>query len=109
MKSVIPFSVFESLDLRIGKIIACTKKEGSEKLLRLVVDFGDEGQKTIFSGIAKWYTPESLIGASFLFIINLEPRKMMDEYSEGMLLAAEGDKPLPLAPTAPVNPGTGIR
>src|SRR5256885_2103335 len=98
MKPIISFDDFSKLDLRIGKILQCEQKEGSEKLLRLTVDFGEEGQKKIFSGIAQWYTSKELIGKSFLFIINLEPRKMMDEYSEGMLLAADGEKPEPLSP-----------
>jgi len=76
--------------------------------LRLTVDFGEEGQKKIFSGIAKWYTPEALIGKQFVFIINLEPRKMMDEYSEGMLLAADGEKPVPLIPGEETTPGATI-
>lgn len=109
MKPRISFDDFSKLDLRIGKILLCEKKEGSEKLLRLIVDFGEEGQKKIFSGIAKWYLPEDLLGKSFLFIINLEARKMMDEYSEGMLLAADSEKPLPLIPLEEVTPGTILR
>ena len=109
MKPIISFQDFEKLDLRIGKIINCEKKAGSEKLLRLTVDFGDEGLKKIFSGIATWYEPEELIGKSFLFIINLEPRKMIDEYSEGMLLAADGEKPIPLLPSENVISGSTIR
>lgn len=109
MKAIVSFEDFEKLDLRIGKIVQCEHKEGSEKLLRLLVDFGEEGQKKIFSGIAKWYQAEELLGKSFLFIINLEPRKMMDEISEGMLLAADGEKPLPLTPIMDVASGTIMR
>lgn len=108
MKSRIPFQEFEKLDLRIGKVIGCERKEGSEKLLRLQIDFGVEGERKIFSGIAKWYTPEELLGKSFLFIINLEPRKMMDEYSDGMLLAAGSEKPILLKPLKKTLPGTTI-
>src|SRR5258708_9833839 len=108
MKPIISFDDFAKLDLRIGKIIQCENKEGSEKLLRLIVDFGEEGQKKIFSGIAKWYQPEDLVGQSFLFIINLEARKMIDEVSEGMLLAADGDKPIPLLPTEQTTPRSYI-
>jgi len=108
MKDLITFEDFSKIDLRIGNIIDCTEKEGSEKLLRLTVDFGDEGQKTIFSGIKQWFTPEELIGKSFLFILNLAPRKMMDEFSEGMLLAAEGEKPEPLSTSTEVPPGTHL-
>jgi methionyl-tRNA synthetase len=107
------------LDLRIGTVIECIEKEGSEKLLKLTVDFGEEGARTIFSGIKKWYKPEDLKGKQFVFVFNLEPRKMMDEESQGMLLAAEGaapkelvplggDKPLPLQPSEKALPGAKI-
>ena len=97
------------MDLRIGKVIECVEKEGSEKLLRLTVDFGEEGRKNILTGIKQWYQPEALEGKQFLFIINLEPRKMMGEFSEGMILAAEGEKPEPLMPLSQVTPGSTIR
>lgn len=107
-KPHIPFSDFNKLDLRIGKIIEAVHKEGSDKLIRLVVDFG-EFQRVIFTGIAAFYKPEELLDKSFLFIVNLEPKKIMDEYSQGMLLAANADIPTPLIPTAEVKPGTEIR
>ncbi|MEN9407046.1 MAG: hypothetical protein RLZZ455_262 [Candidatus Parcubacteria bacterium] len=109
MKPIITFDDFSKIDLRIGKILECERKEGSEKLLRLKVDFGDEGTRTILSGIATWYTPEDLLGKLFLFVLNLEPRKIMNEFSEGMILAAEGKKPIPLKPKSSVAPGATIR
>lgn len=109
MKPVISFPDFDKMDLRIGKIVNCERKEGSEKLLRLTVDFGEEGQRNILSGIAPWYQPEELINKQFLFIINLEPRKMMGEFSEGMILAADAEKPIPLKPTKKIPSGTKIR
>lgn len=109
MKPVIPFDDFAKLDMRIGKVTECTEKEGSEKLLRLTVDFGDEGTRNILSGIKQWYSPDDLVGKLFLFVINIEPRKMMGEFSEGMILCAEGEKPIPLIPTEEVIPGATIR
>lgn len=110
MKDQIAFEDFAKLDLRVGRVINCEKKEGSDKLLRLTVDFGEEGEKNILSGIAAWYAPDDLVGKNFIFVLNLEPRKMMGEFSEGMILAAEGeDKPLPLIPLEPVAPGSTIR
>jgi methionyl-tRNA synthetase len=110
MKPIIPFEKFAEMDLRIGKVLSCVDKEGSEKLLKLTVDFGEEGQKTIFTGVKQWYSPEELIGKYLLFIVNLEPRKMMDEYSQGMVLMAEGtEKPIPLIPESDVTPGATIR
>lgn len=108
MKPTITIDDFAKLDLRVGTVINCEEKEGSEKLLRLTVDFGEEGTRNIFSGIKQWYAPEDLKGKQFIFIINLEPRKMMGEFSEGMLLAADGEKPEPLKPSNEVPPGTTI-
>src|SRR5579872_4509547 len=109
MKPIVSFDDFAKLDLRVGKIINCVRKEGSEKLLRLTVDFGEEGERNILSGIAQWYKPEQLIDKEFVFILNLEPRKIMGEESQGMILAADGKKPLPLKPKAKAAPGSIIR
>lgn len=109
MKPIVTIDDFAKLDLRVGKVVDCIEKEGSEKLLKLTVDFGEEGTKTIFSGIKQWYSPEEIKGKQFIFCINLEPRKMMDEFSEGMLLAANGEKPLPLIPSEEAVPGAFIR
>lgn len=109
MKPIITIDDFAKLDLRVGTIELCDRKEGSEKLLRLSVDFGEEGKRNILSGIALWYQPEELVGKQFIFIINLEPRKLMGEDSEGMILAANGEKPLPLKIDEHVPPGTTIR
>lgn len=108
MKPIITYDDFAKLDLRVGTVTECIEKEGSEKLLKLTVDFGEEGTRTIFSGIKKWYTPEDLKGKQFIFVFNLAPRKMMDEESQGMLLAADGEKPLPLQPTEQALPGAKI-
>lgn len=109
MKPIISFDEFSKMDLRIGMIANCEEKEGSDKLLRLTVDFGTDGKRTILSGIKQWYKPETLIGKSFLFILNLEPRKIMNEESEGMILAANAKKPVPLKPITKVPPGTTLR
>lgn len=109
MKPIIQFDQFAALDLRVGKILSCEPIENSEKLLRLKVDFGEEGERTILAGLQKFYEPDELIGKQFIFVINLEPRKMMGEESQGMLLAAEGEKPIPLIPQEEATTGTFIR
>ena len=110
MKPLINFEQFAAMDLRIGEIVACVEKEGSEKLLRLTVHFGEDGKRNILTGIKQWYKAEELVGKRCLFIINLEPRRMMGEESEGMFLAAEGsDRPIPLVPAEDVPPGTSLR
>lgn len=108
MKQTITIDDFAKLDLRVGTVVNCEEKEGSEKLLRLTVDFGEEGTRTILSGIKQWYTPEDLKDKQFVFVFNLAPRKMMGEESQGMLLAANGEKPEPLKPSNEVSPGTTI-
>jgi methionine--tRNA ligase beta chain len=109
MKPIIEYDDFAKLDLRVGTVVECVEKEGSEKLLRLTVDFGEDGTRIILSGIKKWYAPEDLQGKQFVFVFNLAPRKMMGEESQGMLLAAEGeDKPEPLTPESKTKNGAVV-
>jgi len=83
---------FARLDLRIGKVLECSFVEGSDKLLRFLLDAGDLGQRQIFSGIrASYAEPEKLVGRSVVFIANLAPRKMRFGLSEGMILSAGFD------------------
>jgi methionyl-tRNA synthetase len=79
---------FLKIEIKVGKVQSCEKIEWSNKLLKLQVDFENE-TRTIFSGIAKYYQPEDLIGNNYLFVTNLEKRKMGEEFSEGMILAIE--------------------
>jgi len=109
MKPVVTYEDFVKLDIRVGTIVKCEKKEESEKLLRLTVDFGDEGERNVLSGIAEWYKPEELLNKQFVFIINLKPRKLMGELSEGMILAADSEKPLPLIISNQAQNGTIIK
>jgi len=83
---------FGKLDLRIGRVLECGFIEGSDKLLRFLLDAGALGQRQIFSGIRAAYpTPETLIGRHVVFIANLAPRKMRFGVSEGMILSAGDD------------------
>ncbi len=86
---------FAKLDLRIGKVLECGFVDGSDKLLRFLLDAGELGQRQIFSGIRQSYAePEKLIGRSVVFIANLAPRKMRFGLSEGMILSAGDDNGL---------------
>jgi methionyl-tRNA synthetase len=91
----ISFDDFSKVDLRIGKIVACSKVEKSKKLLQLTVDIGEEKPRNIFSGIAQYFAPEDLVGKLTVVVANLAPRKMTFGVSEGMLLSASdaSDKP----------------
>ncbi|GAB1407185.1 methionine--tRNA ligase [Thermomonas brevis] len=83
---------FAKLDLRIGKVLECGFVDGSDKLLRFLLDAGPLGQRQIFSGIrASYGEPEALVGRNVVFIANLAPRKMRFGVSEGMILSAGFD------------------
>jgi len=83
---------FAKLDLRIGKVLECGFVEGSDKLLRFLLDAGELGQRQIFSGIrASYGEPGKLVGRNVVFIANLAPRKMRFGTSEGMILSAGFD------------------
>jgi methionyl-tRNA synthetase len=85
----ITMEAFAKLDIRIGKVVEATEVSGVDKLLRCRVDFGEEiGERIIFSGIKQWYKPEELEGKLLPYIVNLEPKEMFGEESQGMLLAA---------------------
>ncbi len=99
---------FSKLELKTGKVLEAEAIEGSEKLIKMVVDLGEENTRQILAGIKQWYEPESLVGKTFIFVANLEPRKMMGLESQGMMLAAEGEKPLPLTPIEECPPGANI-
>lgn len=110
VKEPVSIDQFVAMDLRIGKVVEASAPDWSEKLLELKVDFGEEiGQKTIFSGVKAFYQPEELIGKLFPFIINLPERKMGPSVSQGMMLMADGAKPVPLQPIEEVPVGSVIR
>lgn len=99
---------FKKLDLRVAKVISAEGVPGSEKLLRLVADIGGE-ERQILAGIAKYYTPENLVGRSIVVVANLEPRSLMGLESRGMLLAADSDRPIILMPEQDVPAGAKIK
>jgi len=116
-KNSISYNDFEKLDVRVGTVIEATSPEWSNKLLKFTVNFGELGMRTIFSGVKKWYVPEDFIGKQFCFLINLEPKKMGEEQSQGMMLMADtedgnpGDiqQPTLIPLQQPVANGTVVR
>jgi tryptophanyl-tRNA synthetase len=89
--SVIGIDDFSKVEMRVGKVKEATNKEGSEKLIRLVVDIGEATPRVIFTAVRPFgYTPEFFSGKQFFFITNLLPRKMLDEFSQGMIMAVDG-------------------
>lgn len=102
---------FSKVEIRTGKVKKAEEVKESDKLIKLTVGFGEKGEKTIFAGIKKWYEARDLEGRLLTFVYNLEPRKMMGEVSEGMLLAAEtddGETCVLLIPDKNVSPGTRV-
>ena len=95
IKPEITIEDIEKIDLRVAKVLAAEKVEKADKLLKLKIDLGGE-ERTIVSGIAKNYTPESIVGKNIVLVANLKPAKIRGIESKGMLLAAADDKNLVL-------------
>jgi tRNA-binding protein len=109
IKPVAAFAAFEALDIRVGTIERVEDVARSEKLMKLTVNFGDHS-RTILAGIKKEReNPREIEGRQALFVVNLEPRKMAGEISEGMLFDigyADGITPVLSIPERPVPNGT---
>jgi methionine--tRNA ligase beta chain len=109
VKPAVPMSVVESLDIRVGTIHAVDEVSGSRKLVRLTVGFGDH-RRSILAGMKQErQNLQELVGRQALFVVNLEPRRMAGELSEGMLFDigyADGVVPVLAMPERPVPDGT---
>jgi len=122
---MISFEEFKKVELKIGKILEAERVDGSEKLLKLKVDFGESEPRQVISGIAKSYKLEKLVGKEFLFTTNLEPRNIMGFESQAMILATvkkgrkksvssyvdgnrDGDEVILMKPIKKVKPGSEL-
>jgi methionine--tRNA ligase beta chain len=106
---MITFDDFKKLDIRIGKILSAEKVSGTDKLMKLEVDFGSEKRQMI-AGIAQFFEPDHLIGKEIPVLLNLEPRSFKGIESQGMILAIDVDgKPVLFHPEREVPPGSVIR
>lgn len=100
---------FKKLDLRIATIKSAEAVQSSDKLLRLVINVGDE-ERQLVAGIAKSYSPGELIGKQIVVLANLEPKTLMGLESQGMLLAVNAESgPILLVPEKEVSPGAQVR
>lgn len=86
---------FNKMELRVAEVLAAEKVEGADKLLKLKVNLGTEVRELV-SGIAKFYTPESLVGKKVVMVVNLKPAKIRGIVSQGMVLAASDSDTLQL-------------
>jgi|SRR3989344_2147296 len=101
---------FAKVEMRVGTVLEAQEVEGSEKLIKLSVDLGEEEPRIVLTGVKEWYSPEEFVGKQFVFVSNLEPRPMMGMESQGMIMAAGGeDKPILLVPQEKIANGAKIR
>ena len=107
---MITYGDFQKLEIRIGTIESADRIEGADKLLKLIIDFGDE-KRQILAGIAEFYPEiEGLVGKQVPVLVNLEPRVMRGLESQGMILAADvNEKAVLLHPDQAVPAGSGVR
>jgi methionine--tRNA ligase beta chain len=101
---------FKKVEMRAGKIISAEVVEGSEKLLKLSVDFNEENLRQVISGIAKFTSPEELVGTTCAFVTNLEPREIMGLQSEAMIMALSGEESFSLLKVSEnIPPGSVVK
>ncbi len=106
----VAFDDFQKLDIRVGKVLECSKVKKADKLLQFKIDDGLKG-RTIVSGIAKYYKPEDLVGKEVCFIANFPPRTFKGIESQGMILSAEDadGRLVVIGPQGEVKPGVQVK
>lgn len=106
----VSFEDFMKLDLRVGKVEEATLVSGSKNLLKLIVDFGSEKRQSV-AGLLQYYKPEDLVGKKFVFVLNLQRRKIMGVESQCMVLAAEDSEGhvILIAPEKDIAAGSRVR
>lgn len=112
-KPIITYADFAKLDIRVGTIVDCIEVEDSAKLLKLTIDLGALGKRTILSGIKKSFPAQEMVGKQVLVLVNLEPKKMAGLESEGMVLMAvepseDEEKISLLVPEEKISAGTVV-
>lgn len=109
VKPTITIAELEKIDIRVGTIVSVEDVSGSDKLVRLIVDFGDRRRNILVGMKQERADPGAIAGTQALFVVNLEPKKMMGELSEGMLFDigyADGFRPVLAVPESTVPNGT---
>lgn len=106
----VPFDDFMKVDIRVGTVMECSRVPKADKLLQFRIDDGME-QRTIVSGIAKYYSPEDLVGKQVCFVANFAPRKLKGVMSQGMILSAQNPDGslVVIGPTGTVTPGAQVK
>jgi methionyl-tRNA synthetase len=106
----VPFDDFMKVDIRVGTVKECSRVPKADKLLQFLIDDGME-QRTIVSGIAKYYDPADLVGKQVCFVANFAPRKLKGVTSQGMILSAQNPDGslVVIGPTGAVTPGAQVK
>lgn len=100
---------FQKIEIRVGKVIEVKDAETRKPMYVLKVDFGELGIKQAIAGIKPFYTKEEILNNKFVFIFNLEPKKIANIMSECMILAAtKDDKVVVLQPEKDIEVGSRI-
>lgn len=112
---MVNYDEFSKVELKTAKVLEASRVEGSEKLLKLILDAGDKNEagasvnRQVIAGIGKSYEPENLIGKQIVIVANLEPRQLMGLESNGMILAASDENGIAmLVPDKEVRPGSEV-
>lgn len=105
---MITFADFQKMDIRIATIVEAERVAGADKLLKLVVDLGDE-KRQLVAGIARQYQAKDVVGKQVPVLCNLEPAKIRGVESKGMILCAAEPEPVLLLPVKQVPNGSKVR
>jgi methionine--tRNA ligase beta chain len=108
---MISYDEFKKTEIRIGKVLSAERVPDTDKLLKLSVDVGEDEPRQIISGIAEYCEPESLVGKSFPFVTNLEPRMIRGFESNGMILGVSSKNEGGFSLVSPLNdvpPGSSL-
>ncbi len=108
-EKMISFDDFKKLEIRIGRILSAEKVKDTDKLLKLEIDLGTE-KRQLVAGIAEYYESTQLVGRELPVLVNLEPRRIREIDSKGMILAVDvNGRPVLLNPDKEVPPGSIVR
>jgi tRNA-binding protein len=109
LSGIVEYDEFAKLDLRVGVVKHAERVQGSRKLVKLIVDLGELGERQIIAGLAEYFKPEEFLNKHVVVVSNLKPRKIFGLESQGMLLATDTTPPVLLTVEKPVNPGSKVK
>lgn len=99
---------FRRVDLRVGLVKHAERVPCSGKLIRLVVDLGELGERQVIAGLAPWYSPDYFVGKYVIVVANLKPKRFMGLESQGMILATDTDPPVLATVAEKTKPGAKL-